>query len=228
MRKSIRLLVVVVPVTVTLALAQNQPPPQKPLMPQSQPAQEKPTSQPPAPDLPSSPLDFVMKTIDGKEFALDSYRGDVVLIVNVASKCGNTPQYVQLEQLYKKYKDRGLRIAAFPANNFRGQEPGRNEEIKQFCQDQYGVTFDLFAKISVKGEDQAKLYQYLTSKEKNGEFGGEIAWNFTKFLVGRDGKVIARFEPKVRPDDPDVVKAVEAALAAPKPGRSKPRATDGK
>jgi len=161
-----------------------------------------------------SPLDFTMADIDGHDVPLSKYKGHVVLIVNVASKCGNTPQYEQLEALYQKYREKGLRILAFPANNFREQEPGSNAQIKEFCSTKYRVTFDLFAKISVKGADQAELYKFLTSDEKNPGFGGEIAWNFAKFLVGRDGRVVGRFDPKTKPDDASVVAAIEKALAA--------------
>ncbi|HNR31045.1 MAG TPA: glutathione peroxidase [Candidatus Hydrogenedentes bacterium] len=161
-----------------------------------------------------SPLDFKVKNIDGEEVDLAAYRGKVVLIVNVASKCGLTPQYAQLQALFEKYRDQGLAILGFPANNFLGQEPGKNDEIKAFCSTNYGVEFDLFAKISVAGDDIAPLYAFLTSKKRNGEFGGRIAWNFTKFLVDREGKVIARFGPRTRPEDKAVVEAVEKALAA--------------
>lgn len=164
-----------------------------------------------------SVLDFTMKDIDGRDVPLAKYRGKVLLIVNVASKCGLTPQYKELEELYKKYAPQGLAIAAFPANNFRAQEPGENAVIKQFCTQTYGVTFDLFGKISVLGGDQAELYKFLTSEKTNPGRAGEIAWNFTKFLVGRDGKVIARFEPKTKPDAPEVIKALETALAAKAP-----------
>lgn len=160
----------------------------------------------------TSPLDFTMKDIDGKEVPLSQYKGKVVMIVNVASKCGFTPQYEQLEAVYKKYKDKGLVILGFPANQFRHQEPGSNDEIKSFCTKNYGVTFDMFSKIVVRGEGIDELYKYLTSKETNKKFGGEIQWNFTKFLVGRDGKVIARFEPRVKPDAPEVIKRIEEAL----------------
>jgi glutathione peroxidase len=164
----------------------------------------------------TSPLDFTMPDIDGRAVPLARYRGHVVLIVNVASKCGYTPQYKELQALQEKYGPRGLRILGFPANNFKQQEPGSNAEIKEFCHTTYGVTFDLFAKVSVKGDDQCELYKFLTSPEKDPGHSGEIAWNFTKFLIGRDGKVVARFEPKVKPDDPEVVRAIEAALS-PKP-----------
>ncbi len=161
-------------------------------------------------------LGFTMKDIDGKEVDLGKYAGKVVMIVNVASKCGHTPQYAKLEALYEKYKDKGFVILGFPANNFKSQEPGSDEDIKAFCTKNYGVTFDMFSKISVLGEDKAPLYQFLTSKEKDGQFGGEIQWNFTKFLLNRHGEVVGRFEPKTKPDEPDVVKAIETALAEAK------------
>jgi glutathione peroxidase len=159
-----------------------------------------------------SPLDFTMKDIDGKDVNLSKYKGKAVLVVNVASKCGLTPQYEQLQQLHDKYGEKGLAVLAFPANNFNSQEPGSNAEIKSFCQTTYKVGFDLFSKISVKGDDTAELYKFLTSKEKNEKFGGEIKWNFTKFLVDREGNVVARFEPRTKPDAPEVMKAIEAAL----------------
>ncbi|RMF72530.1 MAG: glutathione peroxidase [Planctomycetota bacterium] len=158
-------------------------------------------------------LDFTMNNIDGEPVPLKRYEGKVLLIVNVASKCGLTPQYEQLQELHEKYAKRGLAILAFPANNFRQQEPGTAKEIKEFCRTKYGVQFDLFSKISVTGDDCHELYKFLTSKRKNPEFAGPIQWNFTKFLVGPDGKVIARFEPRTRPDDPKVIEAIEAALA---------------
>ncbi len=162
----------------------------------------------------TSPLDFTLKDIDGKDVALSKYSGKVVLIVNVASRCGMTPQYEQLEQLHKKYAGQGLAILGFPCNDFGGQEPGSPEEIKEFCKSKYGVEFDLFAKVAVGGDGSAELYKYLTSKERNGEFGGSIRWNFTKFLVDRSGKVIARYEPRTRPDEAPLITALEAALAA--------------
>lgn len=165
----------------------------------------------------TSPLDFRVQTINGKEADLAQYRGKAVLIVNVASKCGLTPQYEQLQALHAKYKDRGLAILGFPANNFMGQEPGTNEEIKSFCKENYGVEFDMFAKISVAGEDIAPLYAFLTSEEKNGQFAGPIKWNFTKFLVNREGKVVARFEPRTKPDEPAVIEAIEKTLSEPAP-----------
>jgi glutathione peroxidase len=172
-----------------------------------------PASQPAIAETAKSPLEFVMKDIDGDDVPLSRYRGQVLLIVNVASQCGLTPQYEQLQQVYDKYKERGLRIAAFPANNFGAQEPGTNREIKEFCQSKYQVGFDLFAKISVKGDDTAELYKYLTTK--TGDQAGEIKWNFTKFLVNRSGMVVARFEPRIRPDAPEMTKAIEQALGEP-------------
>lgn len=159
-----------------------------------------------------SVYEFKMKNIDGKEVSLSEYKGKVLMLVNVASKCGLTPQYEALQALYSRYKDQGFIILGFPANNFMGQEPGTEAEIKEFCSVKYNVTFPLFAKISVKGDDQHPLYQYLTSTDSNPQFGGEIKWNFNKFLVGRDGKIIARFEPKVKPDSEEVVQAIEKAL----------------
>lgn len=157
-----------------------------------------------------SVLDFTVKDIDGQEVNLDKYQGNVLLIVNVASKCGLTPQYEQLEALHEKYADRGLRILGFPANNFGQQEPGTDAEIKAFCTTKYQVGFDMFSKVSVKGDDIAPLYKFLTAE--NEPFAGDIQWNFTKFLVDRDGKVIARFEPKTTPDAEEVIQAIESAL----------------
>jgi len=151
-------------------------------------------------------------SIDGQPAPLGQYKGKVLLLVNVASKCGFTPQYKELEAVYEKYKDQGLVVIGFPANNFMGQEPGTNEEIKTFCSRTYNVTFPMYSKISVKGDDKAPLYQFLTDKAANPSTGGEIKWNFTKFLVSRDGNVVTRFEPAVKPDAPDVVAAIEKAL----------------
>lgn len=160
----------------------------------------------------ASVYDYTLKSIGGKPKSLSDFKGDVVLLVNVASRCGYTPQYEGLESLYKKYKDQGLVIVGVPANNFGGQEPGTNEEIQTFCKSKYGVTFPMMAKVSVKGEDKTPLYQYLTDKSANPQTGGEIQWNFTKFLVGRDGKILSRFDSKVAPDNPELVSAVESAL----------------
>jgi glutathione peroxidase len=160
----------------------------------------------------TSVYDFTMNDIDGKPVKLDTYKGKVVLIVNVASKCGYTPQYEGLQATYAKYKDRGLVILGFPTNNFGGQEPGTNEEIKQFCSLKYNVTFPMFAKISVKGEDKHELYKYLTDTTMNPEFGGEIKWNFNKFLVDKNGKIIARFASGDKPEGEKVTQAIEQAL----------------
>ena len=164
-----------------------------------------------------SVLEFTMKDIDGKEVPLSEYKGDVLLVVNVASQCGLTPQYEGLETIYERYKDKGFAILGFPANNFGAQEPGTESEIKGFCTSKYKVTFPMFSKVSVKGEDQCDLYKYLTSTEKHGEaIGGEVQWNFQKYLVDRKGNLVARFNPKVKPMDPDVVSAIEKALDEPK------------
>ena len=160
-----------------------------------------------------SVLDFTMKGIDGEDVPLRRYAGKVIMIVNVATKCGLTPQYEGLQKLYDTYGDRGFVILGFPANNFLGQESGTNEEIKNFCTLNYGVTFPMFGKISVKGKDQHELYTFLTGKDTDPDFAGAITWNFTKFLVDRTGKIIDRFEPKTVPQDPEVVKAIEQALA---------------
>ena len=165
--------------------------------------------------------DYNLPSIDGKQVALAAYKGKVALIVNVASQCGFTPQYAGLEALYEKYKDQGFVVLGFPANNFGNQEPGTNDEIKQFCTRTYKVTFPMFAKVSVAGDDKTPLYQFLTGKEANPKTGGEIRWNFTKFLVGRDGRIIARFEPDVAPEDPELVTAVETALKPQPPESSK-------
>src|SRR5437764_1270935 len=156
--------------------------------------------------------DFTMKSIDGQPVSLKSYNGKVVLLVNVASKCGFTPQYTGLETLYEKYKDRGLVIVGVPANNFAQQEPGTNEEIKTFCSRKYNVTFPMMSKVSVLGEDETPLYRFLTDKSVNPKIGGDIKWNFTKFLFDRNGKPLARFEPAVTPDSPEVQAAIESAL----------------
>jgi glutathione peroxidase len=162
-------------------------------------------------------LGHVVKDIDGNEVDLAKYKGKVVMIVNVASKCGFTPQYEQLEAVYKKYADQGFVVLGFPSNDFMWQEPGSDAEIKRFCHLKYNVTFDMFAKVSVRGSDQAPIYGDLTSKKTNGPFGGMIKWNFTKFIVGRDGRVCARFAPTTRPDDRSVVEAIERELAAEAP-----------
>lgn len=156
-------------------------------------------------------LNFTMNAIDGKPVDLSKYQGKVVLMVNVASQCGYTPQYEGLQELHKKYAAKGLSILGFPANDFGAQEPGTNSEIAQFCKSNYGVEFDMFSKIVVKGSGQAPLYKYLTSQSK---LSGDVAWNFEKFLVGKNGEVIARFKSEVEPDSRQMVSAIESALAA--------------
>ena len=157
--------------------------------------------------------DFTLNSIDGQPTPLAGYKGKVVLLVNVASRCGFTPQYSALESLYEKYKEKGLVIVGVPANNFLWQEPGSNEEIKTFCTRKYNVSFPMMAKVSVKGSDKTPLYQFLTDKNLNPKVGGEIGWNFTKFLFDRNGNPLARFGPPVKPDSPEVIKAIESALA---------------
>jgi glutathione peroxidase-family protein len=158
--------------------------------------------------------DFILNDIDGHEVKLDRYRGQVILIVNVASKCGFTPQYAGLQKIYLKYKDQGFVVLGFPANNFLSQEPGSNEEIKNFCSTRYNVTFLMFAKISVKGEDKHPLYRFLTEEVTDPEFAGEITWNFNKFLVDRSGKIIARYGSREKPEDESLTGAIEKALSS--------------
>ena len=157
-------------------------------------------------------LDFTMNTINGKPVNLSKYEGKVVLIVNVASQCGFTPQYAGLQDLHRKYASKGLSILGFPANDFGAQEPGTNTDIAEFCKQNYGVEFDMFSKIVVKGPGQAPLYKFLTSKQTNPKFAGAVSWNFEKFLIGRDGQIIARFLSDVEPVAPQVAVAVEEAL----------------
>lgn len=155
-------------------------------------------------------LNFTMKTLDGKDVELSKYQGKVVLLVNVASQCGYTPQYKGLQGLHDKYATQGLAVVGVPCNDFGKQEPGSSEEIATFCKKNYGVTFDMLGKVAIKGKDAAPLYQYLTSKEKNPKTGGDVAWNFTKFLIGKNGEVVARFEPAVKPEN--LAAAIEAEL----------------
>lgn len=157
--------------------------------------------------------EFTMKDIDGNDVSLEKYKGNVVMLVNVASRCGLTPQYEGLQAIYDKYKDRGFTVLGFPANNFMGQEPGTEAEIKEFCSLNYNVGFPMFSKISVKGTDQHPLYRFLTHPETNPGFDGDITWNFEKFLADRDGKIIARFSPRTVPTDAEVIEKLEAALA---------------
>lgn len=156
--------------------------------------------------------DFTVKDIDEKSVALSEYKGKVLLIVNVASNCGLTPQYEDLQALYEKYKDKGLVILGFPANNFMGQEPGKNAAIKEFCTSKFKVTFPMFSKISVKGKDIAPLYQYLTTKKENGKVDAPVAWNFQKFLVDKDGYVVQSISPGQKVSEEEVVKAIEKLL----------------
>ena len=154
---------------------------------------------------------FKVKDIDGKEVDLSIYKGKTILIVNVASRCGNTPQYKTLMELTTKYKDKNFVVLGFPANEFGAQEPGTNEEIKKFCTANYSVTFPMFSKVVVKGKDQAPLFQYLTTAE-NPDAKGDIKWNFEKFLIGRNGEIIGRFKSEVEPSSKDMLGAIEGAL----------------
>ena len=156
--------------------------------------------------------DIAVKDIDGKDTTIGAYKGKVLLVVNVASKCGLTPQYKALETLQEKYKDKGFTVLGFPCNQFAEQEPGTNEEIKQFCSTKYNVTFPLFDKIYVNGPNRHPLYVALAGTDS--PFPGDIKWNFGKFLIGRDGKIIKRFEPKTTPESPEVTSAIEAAVAS--------------
>lgn len=156
--------------------------------------------------------DVKLKDIDGKNVTLADYKGKVLLIVNVASKCGYTKQYSALEATFKKYKDQGFAVLGFPCNQFGGQEPGTNEEIKEFCSSKFSVTFPLFDKIDVNGKNRAPLYTLLAGKDS--PFPGDITWNFNKFLISKDGKILQRWESKVTPDSPELTTALESALAA--------------
>ncbi|MDA7920361.1 glutathione peroxidase [Verrucomicrobiales bacterium] len=164
-----------------------------------------------ADDVKESIHDYTVKDIKGKEVDLSEYKGKVLLIVNVASKCGATPQYAPLQMLDLKYGKEGFSVIGFPANNYGGQEPGTDDEIAEFCSDNYDVTFPMMSKVSVKGDDQAPLFQYLTTAN-NPDKEGDIGWNFEKFLVGKDGKVLRRFTTQVQPDDSAVTEAIEAAI----------------
>jgi glutathione peroxidase len=157
--------------------------------------------------------DYTMKTLDGKDVNLGQYKGKVVLVVNTASKCGFTPQYAPLEQLHERFAPQGLAVLGFPCNQFGHQEPGDAKEISTFCTENYGVKFDMFSKIDVNGANRAPLYRYLTSDKTDPGRGGDVKWNFEKFLIGRDGKIIQRFGSKVTPDSPEMMQAIETALA---------------
>jgi glutathione peroxidase len=216
------------PAAILLALAlllpaqpETKPPETKPV--ETKPAETKPEDPKPAePAKPADPyvLGHTVPDIDGKDQKLDQYKGKVVLIVNVASKCGLTPQYKNLQKLFDEKKDKGLVILGFPANNFAGQEPGKEADIKAFCEKNFGVTFPMFAKISVKGDDQHALFKQLAGQPK--PVGGDPTWNFTKFLVNREGKVVARFEPRTDPADTTFVKKVDELLAEVQPAPTKP------
>ena len=158
-------------------------------------------------------LGFKMKSITGKEVDLAEYKGKVVLMVNVASKCGLTPQYEAMEALYEKFKDKGLVVVGFPCNQFGKQEPGTDAQIAEFCSETYKVKFPMFSKVDVNGESAAPLYKYLTALETKPKDKGEITWNFEKFLVGKNGTVVARFAPRTEPDAKEVVALIEAELA---------------
>ncbi len=181
---------------VAVCLAENTP--------QTQPKENK--------NVPAT-LNFKMKSLDGKDVELSKYQGKVVMMVNTASKCGFTPQYAGLQALHKKYAEKGLAVLGFPCDDFGHQEPGTDSDIKQFCQKNYGVDFDMFSKIDVKGENQAPLYKFLTDQKTDPKFPGEVKWNFEKFLIGRDGKIVARFRSAVKPDSEEITKAIEAELA---------------
>lgn len=157
-------------------------------------------------------LNRTMKRIDGTDQNLSDFQGKVLLLVNVASRCGNTPQYTGLQSLYEKYHDKGFEVLGFPANDFKEQEPGTDEEIAEFCTANYGVTFPMFSKISVKGEGIHPLYAEITSLPE--PIGGDVVWNFQKYLVNRDGKVVAKYDRKVQPDDPTLKEAIESELGA--------------
>lgn len=155
--------------------------------------------------------DIKLKTLDGQELPLELFKGQVVLVVNVASKCGLTPQYAALENLYQQYKDKGFNVLGLPCNQFAGQEPGSEEEIRAFCSLNYGVTFPLGEKLEVNGPQRHQLYRLLAGE--GAEYPGDITWNFEKFLVGKNGAVLARFSPRTTPDDPAVISAIDKALA---------------
>ncbi len=158
-------------------------------------------------------LNFDAKTIDGETVDLEDYEGNVVLVVNVASKCGLTPQYAGLQQLYKEYEDKGFVVLGFPCNQFGSQEPGSEADIKQFCSTKYDVSFPMFSKVDVNGDGAAPIYKYLTSKDVKPKGKGAISWNFEKFLIDREGNLVNRFEPRTKPNDPALVKAIESELA---------------
>jgi len=158
---------------------------------------------------------ITMNDIDGAPVSLSEYKGKVLLLVNVASECRFTKQYTDLQKLYKRYEKRGFVVLGFPANNFGAQEPGTDAQIKQFCTEKFGITFPMFSKTSVAGDDINPLYAYLTDRNQNPQFGGPITWNFTKFLVDRDGRIVGRFYPETPPFDHEIIKAIKNALQKP-------------
>jgi glutathione peroxidase len=175
---------------------------------------DSPTTQPATQPLQTPPvLQFTMKSLVGQDVNLAQYQGKVLLIVNTASKCGFTPQYAGLERLHEKYAERGLAILGFPSNDFGHQEPGTDEQIGQFCKANYGVKFDMFSKVDVKGDNQCPLYQFLTGEQTDKPFAGEVKWNFEKFLISRDGRIVARFRSPVTPESGPLTNAIEAELA---------------
>jgi glutathione peroxidase len=159
----------------------------------------------------TSIYDFELDSLSGDEVSLSEFEGNVLLVVNTASECGYTPQYKELQELYETYNDEGFYVLGFPANNFGGQEPGSDEEIAQFCELNYGVTFPMFSKISVKGDDQHPLYQYLTQAD-NPDFTGEIGWNFEKFLIDRNGNIVRRFKSNVTPMGDELTESLKDLL----------------
>ena len=161
----------------------------------------------------SKPLNLTMKSLDGKDVDLKKYHGKVVMIVNVASKCGLTPQYEGLQALHEKHSGDGLAVLGFPCNQFLGQEPGTAEEIEEFCRANYGVSFDLFAKVKVKGDGACELYKILTAQDTEPVGPGQISWNFEKFIIGRNGEIVARFSPRTKPDDAKLLRAIDSELA---------------
>ena len=158
-------------------------------------------------------LAFKMERLDGKKADLADYKGKVLLVVNVASECGLTPQYSDLQKLHEKYKGKGLSVMGFPCNQFGGQEPGSSKEISTFCTQEYGVTFDMFAKVEVNGDSACDFYKHLTALEAKPKGAGKVQWNFEKFVIGRNGEVVARFSPRTKPNDPQLLKVLEAELA---------------
>ncbi len=163
--------------------------------------------------MPQSLHDFSHKTIDGAEQSLSAYAGRVLLVVNVASRCGLTPHYAGMQSLHESYAAKGFSVLGFPCNQFAGQEPGSEADIKAFCETKYGVTFPMFAKLDVNGPARAPLYAWLTSQDTKPDGSGDVTWNFAKFVIGKDGRVAARFGPRVEPNAPEVRAAIDAALA---------------